>query len=118
MDSANPSKVIPNAKFRIEAVDGSFGPAEFVTDQNGEIDLSELPTGAYVVTELDCPGYIIDEAQRIINWRPTRQPGLCSPTPSSPPAPHQAECGRFPAGWGDFPHRQNRGRQPVSGPYH
>ena len=66
VDSANPSKVIPNAKFRIEAVDGSFGPAEFVTDQNGEIDLSELPTGAYVVTELDCPGYIIDEAQRII----------------------------------------------------
>ena len=67
VDSANPSKVIPNAKFRIEAVDGSFGPAEFVTDQNGEIDLSELPTGAYVVTELDCPGYIIDEAQRIIH---------------------------------------------------
>ena len=66
VDSANPSKVIPNAKFRIEAVDGSFGPAEFVTDQNCEIDLSELPTGAYVVTELDCPGYIIDEAQRII----------------------------------------------------
>lgn len=66
VDSANPSKVIPNAKFRIEAVDGSFGPAEFVTDQNGEIDLSELPTGAYVVTELDCPDYIIDEAQRII----------------------------------------------------
>lgn len=66
VDSADPSKVIPNAKFRIEAVDGSFGPAEFVTDQNGEIDLSELPTGAYVVTELDCPGYIIDEAQRII----------------------------------------------------
>ena len=67
VDSADPSKVIPNAKFRIEAVDGSFGPAEFVTDQNGEIDLSELPTGAYVVTELDCPGYIIDEAQRIIH---------------------------------------------------
>ena len=66
VDSADPSKVIPNARFRIEAVDGSFGPAEFVTDQNGEIDLSELPTGAYVVTELECPGYIIDEAQRII----------------------------------------------------
>ena len=67
VDSANPSKVIPNAKFRIEAVDGSWGPAEFTTDQNGEIDLSELPTGAYVVTELECPGYIIDEAQRIIH---------------------------------------------------
>ena len=66
VDSADPSKVIPNAKFRIEAVDGSWGPAEFTTDQNGEIDLSELPTGAYVVTELECPGYIIDEAQRII----------------------------------------------------
>ena len=66
VDSADPSKVIPNARFRIEAVDGSWGPAEFTTDQNGEIDLSELPTGAYVVTELDCPGYLIDEAQRII----------------------------------------------------
>ena len=66
VDSADPPKVIPNARFRIEAVDGSWGPAEFTTDQNGEIDLSELPTGAYVVTELDCPGYLIDEAQRII----------------------------------------------------
>ena len=66
VDSADPSKVIPNARFRIEAVDGSWGPAEFTTDQNGEIDLSKLPTGAYVVTELDCPGYLIDEAQRII----------------------------------------------------
>ena len=66
VDSADPSKVIPNARFRIEAVDGSWGPAEFTTDQNGEIDLSELPTGAYVVTGLDCPGYLIDEAQRII----------------------------------------------------
>lgn len=66
VDSADPSKVIPNAKFSIEAVDGSFGPAEFTTDQNGEIDLSELEPGAYVVTELECPGYIIDQAQRII----------------------------------------------------
>lgn len=70
VDSADPSKVIPNARFRIEAVDGSFGPAEFTTDQNGEIDLSELEPGAYVVTELECPGYIIDEAQRIIHLDP------------------------------------------------
>ena len=53
-------------------MDDSFGPAEFVTDQNGEIDLSELPTGAYVVTELECPGYIIDEAQRIIHLEANR----------------------------------------------
>ena len=70
VDSADPSKVIPNARFRIEAVDGSWGPAEFTTDQNGEIDLSELEPGAYVVTELECPGYIIDEAQRIIHLDP------------------------------------------------
>ena len=70
VDSANPSKVIPNARFRIEAVDGSWGPAEFTTDQNGEIDLSELNPGAYVVTELECPGYIIDQAQRIIQLDP------------------------------------------------
>lgn len=66
VDSCDLSKVIPNVKFRIEAVDGSFGPKEFVTDANGEIDLSELPTGAYVVTELECPGYVIDNASRII----------------------------------------------------
>jgi len=66
VDSSDLSKVIPNVKFRFEAVDGSYGPAEFTTDANGEIDLSELPTGAYVVTELECPGYVIDNASRII----------------------------------------------------
>ena len=119
MDSADPSKVIPNARFRIEAVDGNFGPAEFTTDQNGEIDLSELPTGAYVVTELDCPGYIIDEAQRIIQMEANQTARFVFTNSVQPsPAPHQAEFGRFPAGWGDLPHRQNRGRQPVSGPHH
>ena len=48
----------------------SYGPQEFVTDQNGEIDLSKLPTGAYVVTEKACEGYIIDQAQRIIQLDP------------------------------------------------
>ena len=66
VDSADPSKRIPNAKFSIRSVAGDYGPQEFITDENGEIDLSKLPVGAYVVTELECPGYIIDEAQRII----------------------------------------------------
>ena len=66
VDSSDLNKTIAGAKFRIEAVDGSYGPAEFTTDANGEIDLSKLPVGAYVVTELECPGYWIDEAQRII----------------------------------------------------
>ena len=66
VDSTDPSKVIPNAVFEIRSVAGDYGPEEFVTDQNGEIDLSKLPTGAYVVTEKSCNGYVIDDAQRII----------------------------------------------------
>jgi len=66
VDASDPSKRIPNAKFEIKSVDGSFGPEEYTTDENGEIDLSKLPLGAYVVTEISCPGYIIDEEQRII----------------------------------------------------
>lgn len=70
VDSANLSKPIANVKFEIKSVDGSYGPEEFTTDENGEIDLSKLPAGAYVVTELECPGYVIDKAQRIIQLKP------------------------------------------------
>ncbi len=70
VDSADPSRVIPNAVFEIKSVDGSFGPEEFTTDENGEIDLSKLPAGAYVVTEKACEGYIINQAQRIIQLDP------------------------------------------------
>lgn len=66
VDSTDPSKVVPNAVFEIKSVAGDYGPKEFTTDRNGEIDLSKLPTGAYVVTEKACEGYIIDQAQRII----------------------------------------------------
>ncbi len=70
IDSTDPSKVVPNAVFEIKSVAGDYGPQEFTTDQNGEIDLSKLPTGAYVVTEKACEGYIIDQAQRIIQLDP------------------------------------------------
>ena len=70
IDSADPSKVIPNAVFEIKSVAGDYGPEEFTTDQNGEIDLSKLPAGAYVVTEKSCNGYVIDSAQRIIQLDP------------------------------------------------
>lgn len=66
VDSTDPSKVILNAVFEIKSVAGDYGPKEFTTDQNGEIDLSKLPTGAYVVTEKACESYVIDQAQRII----------------------------------------------------
>ncbi len=70
VDSTDPSRVIPNAVFEIKSVAGDYGPQEFTTDQNGEIDLSKLPVGAYVVTEKSCAGYVIDDAQRVIQLAP------------------------------------------------
>ena len=66
VDSADLSIPIPNAKFCFAAVGGDYGPVELTTGEDGTIDLSKLPTGAYVVTELECPGYVVDDAQRII----------------------------------------------------
>ena len=63
-------KPLVNARFRISKVGGDFSK-EFVTDINGEIDLSELEPGAYLCEELDPPdGYLIDDAQRIIQLEP------------------------------------------------
>lgn len=70
VDATDPSKVIAGAVFEIKAVDGSYGPKEFVTGQDGGIDLSILSEGSYVVTEKSCNGYVIDEKQRIIHLDP------------------------------------------------
>lgn len=70
VDSSDPYKTISGAKFRIWAVDGSYGPQEFVTNGSGEIDLSMLPEGSYEVVEVECAGYVIDDAQRIIHLHP------------------------------------------------
>lgn len=67
VDSSDLSKPIVNARFRFEAVDGSYGPVELTTLEDGTIDLSKLPVASYVVTELECPGYVVDDAQRIIH---------------------------------------------------
>ena len=72
VDSADLKTPIQGAVFQVEAVDGSYGPREFQTDENGEIDLSGLPVGSYVITERSCPGYVIDEAQRIIHLQPNQ----------------------------------------------
>ena len=57
---------LPNARFRIEHVGGTFSK-EYVTDENGEVDISNLEPGAYTVTELEAPdGYLIDDANRVI----------------------------------------------------
>lgn len=57
---------LPNARFRIELVGGTFSK-EYLTDKNGEVNISDLEPGAYRVTELEAPdGYLIDDAQRVI----------------------------------------------------
>ena len=57
---------LANAKFKVSIVGGSFSK-EYVTDQNGEIDLKNLEPGAYEVKEISAPsGYLIDESTRII----------------------------------------------------
>ena len=97
VDSADLKTPIQGAVFQVEAVDGSYGPREFQTDENGEIDLSGLPVGSYVITERSCPGYVIDEAQRIIHLQPnqtepfvftnSKQPSLTLTKTSSDGAP-------------------------------
>jgi len=66
VDASDLSTPIPNARFRFEKVGGGYGPVEYTTLADGTIDLSKLPVGSYVVTELECPGYVVDDAQRII----------------------------------------------------
>ena len=55
-----------NAKFRISLVGGTFSK-EYVTDKNGEIDLTALEPGAYTVEEITAPnGYLMDDDKRVI----------------------------------------------------
>lgn len=57
---------LANVKFRISLVGGTFSK-EYVTDKNGEIDLTALEPGAYTVEEITAPnGYLMDDAKRII----------------------------------------------------
>ena len=87
VDSSDLSQGIANAKFSFEAVDGSWGPVEYTTLADGTIDLSKLPVGAVVVTELSCPGHVIDEAQTVERCVPTRMRSLSLQIPNCPPSP-------------------------------
>ena len=63
-------KSLPNVRFEFKLVGGSYRQ-EFVTDINGEIDLSKLTPGAYEVRELEAPdGYLIDDAVRVVQVNP------------------------------------------------
>lgn len=67
---AQTMKPLPNAKFQISKVGGSFRQ-EFTTDETGQIDLSKLEPGAYEVQEIVAPdGYLIDDAIRVIQMNP------------------------------------------------
>ena len=57
---------LTNVKFRISLVGGTFSK-EYVTDRNGEIDLTALEPGAYTVEEITAPnGYLMDDDKRVI----------------------------------------------------
>ena len=61
---------IPGVRFEFKQVGGSFRQ-EFVTGENGEIDLSKLEPGAYEVRELEAPeGYLVDDGVRVVQIRP------------------------------------------------
>ena len=69
----NRSPVSPCKK---PAIGGTY-KNEFVTDQNGEIDLFGLEPGAYTMKELAAPsGYLVDAASHCAN-QPRRERAAC-----------------------------------------
>ena len=63
-----------------------------------------LPAGSYVVTEKSCDGYIIDEAQRIIELSLMKDAQFVFTNHIKPSLPaHQAEQRRLLPGRGDLP---------------
>ncbi len=63
VDSTNPTKGLPGAKFHVEAVNGSYNK-DIVTGPDGTYTLRNLDAGTYAVTETAPPpgGYKIDNA--------------------------------------------------------
>ena len=59
-----------SAHYRISLIGGSFS-VEYTTDDSGEINLTALEPGAYLVEEIRAPEtHIADDAQRIIQLNP------------------------------------------------
>lgn len=65
-----PPRSSPNAVFEIKSVEGTYGPQEFPDGRKWRDRPFHAPPGSYVVTEKSCDGYVIDEAQRIIELKP------------------------------------------------
>lgn len=57
---------LPNAKFQLEASDGTMYYG--TTNNNGEIIFDKLPYGQYILTEIEAPtGYVLDKTPQKIN---------------------------------------------------
>ena len=62
VDSTNPNKGLPGARFKVTSENGTYSK-EIVTGSGGTYTLSALEAGIYAVTELEAPeGYEIDNA--------------------------------------------------------
>ena len=62
VDSTNPNKGLPGARFKVTSENGTYSK-EIVTGSDGTYTLFPLDAGTYAVTELEAPeGYEIDNA--------------------------------------------------------
>ena len=62
VDSTNPNKTLPGARFLVASENGAYSK-EVVTGSDGTVTVPNLEAGTYAVTELEAPeGYEIDNA--------------------------------------------------------
>ena len=91
-------KPLPNATYRISKVGGSFSK-EYVTDKDGEIDLSKLEPGAYTVKEVKAPeGYLMDDGIRTIQLNAGENAQFVftdTPKPSLSVVKYDPNCGKY-----------------------
>ena len=94
-------KSIPNVRFEFKQVGGSYRQ-EFLTDLNGEIDLSKLEPSAYEVHELEGPeGYLMDNSVRIVQINPDENASFVftnTPKPSLVIVKYDPNTGEYLAG--------------------
>lgn len=94
-------KPIPNVRFEFKQVGGSYRQ-EFLTDLNGEIDLSKLEPSAYEVRELEGPeGYLMDDSVRIVQINPDENANFVftnTPKPSLVIVKYDPNTGKYLAG--------------------
>ncbi len=114
VDSADPPRSFPTLFLKSNPWTAALARKSYHTLEGGTIDLSDLPAGAYVVTEKICPGYEIDDPQRIIQLDPN-ETGEFVFTDSIKPSLQivKTSTGRNKACRRDLPHRQNCGRFPL-----